>query len=169
MTIHSHFGTIGFVHRDCLERWIQRTGDPQCQVCHFRFAARKQSEPVWRLLSDVDARRPVLGYSSLAAVFALGHRVHLHAGLDVRGVLVVPRRGEVGLCRCRDAVCAERAVALLSVSELHKAYKKWREESTCHKLVLGTDQTAGTPWSTFRFWRTGGGSREPALAYLSAE
>lgn len=64
-------GTIGFVHRDCLERWIQRTVDPQCQVCHYHFTVRKQAEPAWRLLFDVEARRPVLGYMVLGALFAL--------------------------------------------------------------------------------------------------
>ncbi|KAH6934242.1 hypothetical protein HPB50_022124 [Hyalomma asiaticum] len=166
-------GTIGFVHRHCLERWIQRMADPQCQVCHFRFTVTKQPQPVWRLLSDVDARRPVLGYMFLCAAFALGI-AFIFTLAWMYAACLSSRVGE----RLVSVVVVMLAVQnvlwlyfpLVSFMYAHEAYQKWRENSTCLKLVLGTDQTAGPPpWSTFRLWRTGGGSREAVLAYVSAE
>ncbi|XP_050041080.2 E3 ubiquitin-protein ligase MARCHF4-like [Dermacentor andersoni] len=64
-------GTIGFVHRECLELWIRRTVNPQCQVCHFQYTVRKEAKPAWRLLSDAEARRPVLGYLVLGTLFVI--------------------------------------------------------------------------------------------------
>ncbi|KAH6934369.1 hypothetical protein HPB50_023738 [Hyalomma asiaticum] len=165
-------GTIGFVHRECLERWIQRTADPQCQVCHFRFAVRKQLEPAWRLLSNVEARRPVLGYMVLCAVFALG--IAFIFTLAWLYAVCLPSR--VG-----DKISAV-VVVMLTVQNVlwlyfpfvsfrysYKAYKKWREGSTCLKLVLSTDQTTGPSWFNLRSWRIGGGPREPVLVYVSAQ
>ncbi|XP_040079696.1 E3 ubiquitin-protein ligase MARCHF3-like, partial [Ixodes scapularis] len=63
-------GTIGSVHRDCLERWIPRTADGKCQICQFQFTVCRQSKPIWWLLGDPKARRKVLGYLALGATFS---------------------------------------------------------------------------------------------------
>lgn len=63
-------GTIGYVHKECLQQWITRTADGKCQICHFQFTVRKQSKPFWRLLGDPEARRNVLGYLALGALFS---------------------------------------------------------------------------------------------------
>ncbi|KAH6920953.1 hypothetical protein HPB50_028061 [Hyalomma asiaticum] len=153
-------GTIAFMHRDCLERWIQRTMDPQCQVCHFRFTVRKQPEPAWRVLSNGEARRPVLRYMALGDAVSTGQRVRLHFGVVVRG-----------------EKWAATVVVFLAVQNIlwfyfpfvsfrnsYRAYKKWREETATLKLVLNTDPPKGAAWPNFSFWRSGGGSREPVLA-----
>lgn len=165
-------GTIGYVHRECLERWIQRTVDPQCQVCHFHYTVRKQAEPAWRLLSDVESRRPVLGYLVLGALFVLGI------------AFVFPLAWLYAVClptRIGDKLAAT-VVVLLAVQNIlwlyfpfvsfmysYKAYKKWHKGSTCLKLVLSTDETSGPAWSNLRFWRAGGGSRDPVLSYGGAQ
>ncbi|KAH6932663.1 hypothetical protein HPB50_008518 [Hyalomma asiaticum] len=165
-------GTIGFVHRECLERWIERTADHQCQVCHFRFAVRKQPEPAWRLLSDVEARRPVLGYMLLCAVFALG--IAFIFCLAWMYAACLPYRVGERLAATVVVMLAVQNVLwlyfpIVSFMYSYKAYKKWREGSTSLKLVLSTDQHTGPSWSNWGFWRTGGASREPVLAFVRAE
>ncbi|KAH6934367.1 hypothetical protein HPB50_023736 [Hyalomma asiaticum] len=146
-------GTIGFVHRECLERLIRHRMDPQCQICHFRFTVRKQSEPAWRLLSDVEARRAVLGYMVLCAAVCTGHCLRLHAGLELRWYKLAAM--VVVMLAMQNILWLYFPFVSLMYS--YKAYKKWREGSSCLKLVLSTDQTTGLAWSNFRFWRTGSG------------
>ncbi|XP_050041794.1 E3 ubiquitin-protein ligase MARCHF3-like isoform X2 [Dermacentor andersoni] len=165
-------GTIGFVHRDCLERWIQRTVDPQCQVCHFHFTVRKQAEPAWRLLFDVEARRPVLGYVVLGALFALS--IAFIFTLAWLYAVCLPSRVGDKLAATVVVLLAVQNILWLyfpfvSFTYSYKAFKKWHEDSTCLKLVLSTDETSGAAWSNLRFWRTGGGSRDPVLSCGGAQ
>ncbi|KAH6919891.1 hypothetical protein HPB50_029121 [Hyalomma asiaticum] len=160
-------GTIGFMHRDCLERWIQRTMDPQCQVCHFRFTVRKQPQPAWRLLSNGEARRPVLRYMALGVLFVLAS-AFVFALAWLYAVCLVPRVGEKFAATVVVFLAVQNIMwfyfPFVSFRNSYRAYKKWREESVTLKLLLSTDPPKGPAWSNLAFWRRGGGSREPVLA-----
>ncbi|KAL3246357.1 hypothetical protein MRX96_057712 [Rhipicephalus microplus] len=121
-------GTIGFVHRECLESWIQRTVDPQCQVCHFHFTVRKQAQPIWCLLSDAEYRCPVFGYLALGALFVLGIAFVFPLAWLYANILWL-------------------YFPFVSFRSSYKAYKKWHEESTRLKLVLSSTETSGPVWS----------------------
>uniref|UniRef100_A0A1B0D7C6 Uncharacterized protein n=1 Tax=Phlebotomus papatasi TaxID=29031 RepID=A0A1B0D7C6_PHLPP len=30
-------GTVGLVHRHCLEKWLNESGKTECELCHFRY------------------------------------------------------------------------------------------------------------------------------------
>ncbi|KAH6948928.1 hypothetical protein HPB50_027150 [Hyalomma asiaticum] len=165
-------GTIGFVHRDCLEQWIQRSKDPQCPVCHFRFTVRKQPQPAWRLLSSGEARRPVLRYLAMGVLFVLGI-TFVFTLAWLYALCLASRVGEK-LAVTIFVLLAVQNIAWLYFpfvifKNLHKAYKNWREGSACLKLVLSTDPPKDPAWSNFLFWRSGGGSREPVLADAGAQ
>ncbi|XP_075746216.1 E3 ubiquitin-protein ligase MARCHF3-like isoform X1 [Rhipicephalus microplus] len=159
-------GTIGFVHRECLESWIQRTVDPQCQVCHFHFTVRKQAQPIWCLLSDAEYRCPVFGYLALGALFVLG--IGFVFPLAWLYAVCLPTRVGDTLAAAVVVVLAVQNILWLyfpfvSFRSSYKAYKKWHEESTRLKLVLSSTETSGPVWSNRCFWRTGGGSQDHVL------
>ncbi|KAH6919856.1 hypothetical protein HPB50_029157 [Hyalomma asiaticum] len=160
-------GSIGFMHRDCLERWIQRTMDPQCQVCQFRFTVRKQPEPAWRVLSNGEARRPVLRYMALGVLFLLAS-AFVFTLAWLYAVSLVPRVGEKWAVTVVVFLAVQNMLwsyfPFVSFRNSYRAYKKWREETATLKLVLNTDPPKGPAWLNFSFWRSGGGSREPVLA-----
>ncbi|KAH6948263.1 hypothetical protein HPB50_023314 [Hyalomma asiaticum] len=165
-------GTIGFVHRDCLEQWIQRSKDPQCPVCHFRFTVRKQPQPAWRLLSSGEARCPVLRYLALGVLFTVGI-VFVFTLAWLYALCLAPRVGEKLAFTIFVLLAMQNIVWLyfpfVAFKNLFKAYKKWREGSASLKLVLSTDPPKGPAWSNFRFWRSGGGYREPGLGDRGAQ
>ncbi|KAH6945172.1 hypothetical protein HPB50_007474 [Hyalomma asiaticum] len=160
-------GTIGFVHRDCLEQWIQRSMDPHCTVCHFRFTVRKQPQPAWRLLSSGEARLPVLGYLALGVLLVLGI-AFVFTLAWLYALCLASRIGEKLAVTIFVLLAAQNIPWLyfpfVSFKYSYEAYKKWREGSACLKLVLSTDPPKGLAWSNFRFWRGGGGTREAVVA-----
>lgn len=160
-------GTIGFVHRECLELWIQRTADVQCQICHFQYTVRKQAKPAWCLLSDAKARCPVLGYLALGILFVVG--IAFIFSLAWLYVLRLPDRIGENM--------AAMVVVLLSVQHFLwlyfpfasfvysiRAFKEWRRRSATLKLVHSAGEKRKKLWPHFRLWRTCKGSQEPEMS-----
>ncbi|XP_009905225.2 E3 ubiquitin-protein ligase MARCHF3 [Dryobates pubescens] len=39
-------GTLGAIHRSCLERWLSSSNTNCCELCHFRFAVERKPKPL---------------------------------------------------------------------------------------------------------------------------
>ncbi|NXR05759.1 MARH3 ligase, partial [Semnornis frantzii] len=39
-------GTLGTIHRSCLERWLSSSNTNCCELCHFRFAVERRPRPL---------------------------------------------------------------------------------------------------------------------------
>ncbi|NXS92947.1 MARH3 ligase, partial [Jacana jacana] len=39
-------GTLGTIHRSCLERWLSSSNTSYCELCHFRFAVERKPRPL---------------------------------------------------------------------------------------------------------------------------
>ncbi|XP_009996467.1 PREDICTED: E3 ubiquitin-protein ligase MARCH3 [Chaetura pelagica] len=39
-------GTLGTVHRSCLEHWLSASNTSYCELCHFRFAVERKPRPL---------------------------------------------------------------------------------------------------------------------------
>ncbi|KAL1472979.1 hypothetical protein MTO96_039023 [Rhipicephalus appendiculatus] len=159
-------GTIGFVHRDCLELWIQRTLDAKCQICHFQYIVRKQAKPAWCLLSDAKACRPVLGYLVMGVLFVVS--IAFIFSLAWLYVLRLPDRIGENM--------AAVVVVLLSVQHFLwlyfpfasfvysiRAFKEWHRRSATLKLVHSAGEKRHKLWSHFRLRRTCKGSQESEI------
>ncbi|KAM7315711.1 E3 ubiquitin-protein ligase MARCHF3-like [Ixodes scapularis] len=133
-------GTIGSVHRDCLERWIPRTADGKCQICQFQFTVCRQSKPIWWLLGDPKARRKVLGYlalgatfsASIALIFSLAwlYALRLSSRLGDRSAVLL-----VVLLAVQNVLW--HYFPFLSFMYSFDAIKEWRRKNFSTKLVLG--------------------------------
>ncbi|NXW50766.1 MARH3 ligase, partial [Nyctiprogne leucopyga] len=38
-------GTLGTIHRSCLEHWLSSSNTSYCELCHFRFAVERKPRP----------------------------------------------------------------------------------------------------------------------------
>ncbi|XP_051896628.1 E3 ubiquitin-protein ligase MARCHF3 [Pristis pectinata] len=45
-------GTLGTVHRSCLEQWLAASCSSHCELCHFEFALERMSRPLSEWLKD---------------------------------------------------------------------------------------------------------------------
>ncbi|XP_072134431.1 E3 ubiquitin-protein ligase MARCHF3 [Mobula birostris] len=45
-------GTLGTVHRSCLEQWLAASCSSHCELCHFEFALERMSRPFSEWLID---------------------------------------------------------------------------------------------------------------------
>ncbi|NXD74005.1 MARH3 ligase, partial [Eolophus roseicapillus] len=39
-------GTLGTIHRSCLQRWLTSSNTSYCELCHFRFAVERKYRPL---------------------------------------------------------------------------------------------------------------------------
>ncbi|NXL99149.1 MARH3 ligase, partial [Tyrannus savana] len=39
-------GTLGTIHRSCLEHWLSFSNTSYCELCHFRFAVERKPRPL---------------------------------------------------------------------------------------------------------------------------
>uniref|UniRef100_A0A803Y0Y3 RING-type E3 ubiquitin transferase n=1 Tax=Meleagris gallopavo TaxID=9103 RepID=A0A803Y0Y3_MELGA len=39
-------GTLGTIHRSCLEHWLSSSNTNFCELCHFRFAVERKPRPL---------------------------------------------------------------------------------------------------------------------------
>ncbi|XP_073910362.1 E3 ubiquitin-protein ligase MARCHF2 isoform X2 [Castor canadensis] len=44
-------GTLGAVHKSCLEKWLSSSNTSYCELCHTEFAVEKRPRPLTELLS----------------------------------------------------------------------------------------------------------------------
>ena len=49
-------GTLGAVHKSCLERWLSSSNTSYCELCHTEFAVEKRSRSLTEWLKDPGPR-----------------------------------------------------------------------------------------------------------------
>ncbi|XP_064488047.1 E3 ubiquitin-protein ligase MARCHF2-like [Ornithodoros turicata] len=132
-------GSIGSVHQECLERWISRTANGKCQICQFQFKVQRRSLPVRLLFKDPVARRGVLIYLGLGAVFSL----------SIAFIFSLAWLYALRLASCLGDRAAALLVILLALQNVvwhyfpflcftyaFEAIKKWRRENTVLRVIL---------------------------------
>ncbi|XP_035229333.1 E3 ubiquitin-protein ligase MARCH3-like [Stegodyphus dumicola] len=69
-------GTIKYVHRNCLERWLESTNCETCELCHFHFHTKRTRKSFWdwcRQPETQNERRNFLGdFACFAFLTPLG-------------------------------------------------------------------------------------------------
>ncbi|CAM9995794.1 E3 ubiquitin-protein ligase MARCHF3-like [Lethenteron reissneri] len=146
-------GTLGWVHRACLERWLAASNTSYCELCHFQFLVERTPQPFSQWLrrpSPKQERRTLLSdtlcflfISPLAGVSGWlclrGAADHIESGSRSR----LEAAGLIGL-----------TVALLTIYLFWTAvsvryhirlYQEWRK--THHRVKLLTPRPPGPPAS----------------------
>lgn len=47
-------GTLGAVHKSCLERWLSSSNTSYCELCHTEFAVEKRPRPLTEVCLQPD-------------------------------------------------------------------------------------------------------------------
>ncbi|XP_077507850.1 E3 ubiquitin-protein ligase MARCHF2-like [Amblyomma americanum] len=144
-------GTIGYVHKECLESWIERTADGRCQICHYQFTVRKKVKSTWRLLGDSKARGRVLGYLALGTLFSAS--IAFIFSLAWLYVLRLPARIGDQIVPLAIVLLAVQNVLwhyfpFLSFMYAFDALKEWHQKNTSLKLVVSETKSRGNIWLT---------------------
>ncbi|KAB1281467.1 E3 ubiquitin-protein ligase MARCH3 [Camelus dromedarius] len=45
-------GTLGTIHRSCLEHWLSSSNTSYCELCHFKFAVERKPRPLVEQLTQ---------------------------------------------------------------------------------------------------------------------
>lgn len=132
-------GTIGYVHKECLQEWITRTADGKCQICHYQFTVRKQSKPFWRLLGDPKTRRTVLGYLALGAVFSASI-AFVFSLAWLYALRLTTRLGDKTAALLMVLLAVQNVLwhyfPFLSFMYAFDTFREWHHKNTTYKLVL---------------------------------
>ncbi|KAK2508818.1 hypothetical protein MC885_017231 [Smutsia gigantea] len=51
-------GTLGTIHRSCLEHWLSSSNTSYCELCHFRFAVERKPRPLVETTTPVNSQCP---------------------------------------------------------------------------------------------------------------
>ncbi|XP_054720888.1 E3 ubiquitin-protein ligase MARCHF3-like [Uloborus diversus] len=49
-------GTIEYVHRNCLERWLETTNNQSCELCHYYFLTTRSRKSLWDWCREDDTK-----------------------------------------------------------------------------------------------------------------
>lgn len=47
-------GSLGLIHRSCVEKWLSQSNSDQCEICKFRYATIRHPKSLWQWLRETD-------------------------------------------------------------------------------------------------------------------
>ncbi|XP_030625575.1 E3 ubiquitin-protein ligase MARCH3-like [Chanos chanos] len=50
-------GTLGTIHRSCLEHWLSASSTSYCELCHFQFSVQRKARPLLEWVRNPGLRR----------------------------------------------------------------------------------------------------------------
>ncbi|KAH7951410.1 E3 ubiquitin-protein ligase MARCHF3 [Rhipicephalus sanguineus] len=136
-------GTIGLVHKECLEEWLSRRNTDECNICSYQFKVERTPKSLWDWLRDPSSRANrwyILVDMSLSLFGAVMLLVSawLSAVEMISGISSV--LGCVLICVIvvlAGLICV--ADIYLMVRHHHQALVQWRQNNWGVRLVLPTD------------------------------
>lgn len=144
-------GTIGLVHKECLEEWLSRRNTDECNICSYQFKVERTPKSIWDWLRDPSSRANrwyILVDMSLSLFGAVMLLVSawLSAVEMISGISSV--LGCVLICVIvvlAGLICV--ADIYLMVRHHHQALVQWRQNNWGVRLVLpaGVTESASPP------------------------
>lgn len=142
-------GTIGLVHKECLEEWLSRRNTDECNICSFQFKVERTPKSIWDWLRDpgsqanrwyilVDMSLSLFG-AMMLLVSAWLSAVEIISGISsVLGCVLI-----VVIVVLAGLICV--ADIYLMVRHHHQALLQWRQNNWGVRLVLPPSDTATGP------------------------
>ncbi|XP_029825455.1 E3 ubiquitin-protein ligase MARCHF3-like [Ixodes scapularis] len=143
-------GTIGLVHKECLEEWLSRRNTDECNICSFQFKVERTPKSIWDWLRDpgsqanrwyilVDMSLSLFG-AVMLLVSAWLSAVEIISGISsVLGCVLI-----VIIVVLAGLICV--ADIYLMVRHHHQALLQWRQNNWGVRLVLPASEIlAGSP------------------------
>ncbi|XP_027632148.1 E3 ubiquitin-protein ligase MARCH2 isoform X2 [Tupaia chinensis] len=98
-------GTLGAVHKSCLERWLSSSNTSYCELCHTEFAVEKRPRPLTEWLKDPGPRTekrtlccdmvcflfitPLAAISGWLCLRGAQDHLRLHSRLEAMGLIAL--------------------------------------------------------------------------------
>ncbi|XP_030326015.1 E3 ubiquitin-protein ligase MARCH3 isoform X3 [Strigops habroptila] len=142
-------GTLGTIHRSCLERWLTSSNTSYCELCHFRFAVERKYRPLVEWLRNPGPqheKRTLFG--DLLCFFFITPLATISGWLCLRGAVnhlhFSSRLEAVGLIALTVALFTIYLFWTLVSFRYHcKLYSEWRQ--TNQQVILLLPNSANIP------------------------
>ncbi|XP_061409522.1 E3 ubiquitin-protein ligase MARCHF3 isoform X1 [Lethenteron reissneri] len=144
-------GTLGWVHRSCLEHWLAASNTSYCELCHFQFLVERKPQPLTQWLrnpSPKQERRTLLS-DTLCFLF-ITPLAGISGWLCLRGAadhLESGNRSQLEAAGLIGLTVALLTIYLfwtaVSVRYHIRLYQEWRK--THHRVKLLTPRPTGLP------------------------
>ncbi|XP_077564274.1 E3 ubiquitin-protein ligase MARCHF3-like [Haemaphysalis longicornis] len=133
-------GTIGFVHKACLEEWLSRRNTDECNICSYKFQVERTAKSFWEWLRDPNNHSNrcyilIDMFLSTFGAFMLLVSVWLLAGEIIRGLYSLQGCVLIGvIVALAGLICV--ADIYLMVNHHYRALLRWRQNNWVAHLVL---------------------------------
>ncbi|KAM9508954.1 E3 ubiquitin-protein ligase MARCHF3 isoform 3-T5 [Guaruba guarouba] len=142
-------GTLGTIHRSCLERWLTSSNTSYCELCQFRFAVERKHRPLVEWLKNPGPqheKRTLFG--DLLCFFFITPLASISGWLCLRGAVnhlhFSSRLEAVGLIALTVALFTIYLFWTLVSFRYHcKLYSEWRR--TNQRVILLLPSSANIP------------------------
>ncbi|XP_061331617.1 E3 ubiquitin-protein ligase MARCHF3 isoform X2 [Pezoporus occidentalis] len=142
-------GTLGTIHRSCLEHWLTSSNTSCCELCHFRFAVEHKYRPLVEWLRNPGPqheKRTLFG--DLLCFFFITPLASISGWLCLRGAVnhlhFSSRLEAVGLIALTVALFTIYLFWTLVSFRYHcKLYSEWRR--TNQRVILVLPNSANIP------------------------
>ncbi|XP_077564791.1 E3 ubiquitin-protein ligase MARCHF2-like [Haemaphysalis longicornis] len=135
-------GTIGFVHKACLEEWLSRRNTDECNICSYKFQVERTAKSLWDWLSDPNTQAN-RWYILIDMSLSLFGAVMLLVSAWLSAVEIIS--GISTVLGCAFIVVIVVVAGLICVADIylmvrhhHQALLQWRQNNWVVRLVLPT-------------------------------
>ncbi|KAG5834120.1 hypothetical protein ANANG_G00258000 [Anguilla anguilla] len=142
-------GTLGTIHRSCLEHWLSASSTSMCELCHFQFSVQRKTRPLLEWVRSPglrQAQRTLLG--DMVCFLLITPLATISGWLCLRGAVdhlhFSSRLEAVGLIALTVALFTIYLFWTLVSLRYHcRLYNEWRQ--TNQRVVLLLPKTHGEP------------------------
>ncbi|GJQ11451.1 hypothetical protein GpartN1_g3242.t1 [Galdieria partita] len=135
-------GTLAYVHRECLQKWLQQVSEYKCEICGKQYRCKKKTRS---LLSFLFRRGAWREWLHLGYVTFFANRIWSQTGvlLQILKLKQLRFKEKCITCFVYSFVAAHYlAFALLDMRAVCKSFSSWRRK-TAKIVVISNDDEEG--------------------------
>ncbi|XP_035631358.1 E3 ubiquitin-protein ligase MARCHF3-like [Oncorhynchus keta] len=142
-------GTLGTIHRSCLEHWLSASGTSACELCHYQFTVQRKNRPLMEWVRNPGLRQEKRTlFGDMVCFLLITPLATISGWLCLRGAVdhlhFSSRLEAVGLIALTVALFTIYLFWTLVSLRYHcRLYNEWRQ--TNQRVVLLLPRTHGEP------------------------
>jgi len=130
-------GTVGLIHKSCLEKWLSASNDDKCEICGFKFSVTKHTQSFiqWLCDNNNDESKPTV-IGDMICFILLTPMAFLSAylcGLGITLYMKYHQEEALGLITLAAILIVLYIVWFAITLSYHR--RKWAKWSNNHQLV----------------------------------
>ncbi|XP_029502977.1 E3 ubiquitin-protein ligase MARCHF3 isoform X1 [Oncorhynchus nerka] len=142
-------GTLGTIHRSCLEHWLSASGTSACELCHYQFTVQRKNRPLMEWVRNPGLRQEKRTlFGDMVCFLLITPLATISGWLCLRGAVdhlhFSSRLEAVGLIALTVALFTIYLFWTLVSLRYHcRLYNEWRQ--TNQRVVLLLPRSHGEP------------------------